>query len=112
MTPAELLHKFDQWLSEASEESIRENCRTEGTVFFNFMQARGVFRGDIANLVQSATGYNARWVWRNANPATVRHALEAYFYSRQYIELTEAEVGYRLNSQDAFNMSIPFWRLS
>lgn len=112
MTPSEILAKFDLWLSEASEDSIRENCRTEGTVFFNFMQGRDVSRRAVANLVQNATGYNARWVWCDADPATVRHTLEAYFLSRQYIELVEAEMGRQVNAQDALNLSIPFWRLS
>ncbi|MFG6094347.1 hypothetical protein SPB21_03815 [Leptothoe sp. ISB3NOV94-8A] len=111
MTPAELLDKFDQWLTEASEESIRENCRTEGAVFFAFMKKRGVQPSWCAKMIQTATGYNPAWLWKNATPEVVKHSLEAYFYSRNYIELLEEEQKRQLAPDEALKQSIPFWRM-
>ena len=111
MTPDEILASFDNWIRQASEDDIRNNCKTEGAVFFAYMKARRVRPDYCAAMIQKATGYNPGWLWKNAPPATVRHALEAYFYSRQYIDLIEEDRGRKVSSAEAMNLAIPFWRM-
>ena len=45
------------------------------------------------------------------DPVIVRHTLESCFYSRQYIGLTEGDLGRKLDPNEAMNVSIPFWKL-
>ena len=111
MTPVEILEAFDEWLLQASEETLRENCRTEGSVFFAFMKARGVRLDYCAALIQRATGYNPGYLWKNAPPDVVKRALVGYFYSRQYISVVESERNRKVNREQALNLSVPFWKL-
>ncbi len=105
-----ILQLFDEWLEQASEEQIQENCRTEGSVFFKIMAARGVDGRICYRIIKDATGYNPRWIWRDAPLEVIREALENYVYSQQGIIAHEAEVGRIATPKESINIAKFFWR--
>ena len=104
-----LIQVFDEWLKEASEDQIRQNCREQGAVFFRFLAQRGVHRGWAAKLIQAATSYNAAQLWKVANVVEVRSALNSYYLSMRGVEYEEAERGEQLNWQATQNVVKRFW---
>lgn len=105
-----ILQLFDEWLEQASEEQIKENCRTEGSLFFKFMAARGVDGRICYRIIKDATGYNPRWIWRDAPLAVIREALENYVYSQQGILAHENEKGRTATPKESIGIAKFFWR--
>ncbi len=104
-----LVFEFDEWLSEASENAIRQNCREQGSVFFKFIENRGVSRGWAAKLIQVATGYNAAVIWQIASVDQVREALNSYYLSIKGIEYEELDSGRGLNARQTRDIVRKFW---
>ena len=104
-----LVQLFDEWLESASEDAIRQNCREQGTVFFAFLRARGVYPGWAANVIRRATGYNAAHLWRALDLTTVREALNSYYLSMQAVSLEEVERGPSVPIGDIKRIVKGFW---
>lgn len=105
----QLVQVFDEWLATASEEQIRENCREQGSVFFRFLEERGVNRGWTAKLIQRATGYSATKIWSIASAIQVKAALNSYYLSMRAVDLEEAETGQPLNYRQTQRIVRRFW---
>ena len=105
-----LLDAFDEWLSKASDEAIRENCRTEGSVFFKYMAERGVSGGIVRNIIYRNTQMEPAVLWRSENLTIVRDALSSYYYSQAAIDDHEGRTGKLANRQTAINLATRIWR--
>ena len=104
-----LLDAFDEWLDQASDEAIRENCRTEGTVFFKYMQARGVAPGTVRNIIYGYTSIEPRVLWQAENLGTVRNALASYYYGQAYIDEYEEEFSEPAGQNTAIDLARKAW---
>lgn len=104
-----ILDAFDEWLAEASDEAIRENCRTEGTVFFAYMKRRGVAPGAVRNIIYRHTQLEPSILWRSENLAIVRSALNSYYYSQALIDEHEEDTGGLATRWTAINLANRAW---
>lgn len=106
-----LLDAFDDWLAQASEESVRENCRTEGTVFFKYMAKRGVSGRECRSIVVAATGVEPRTLWRNLGVQGVRAALVNYYYSQARIDDLEDDAQRLATANEAYEIAVDIWEV-
>ncbi|MEM9264502.1 MAG: hypothetical protein AAGA46_03165 [Cyanobacteria bacterium P01_F01_bin.13] len=104
-----LLDAFDEWLTQASPESIRENCRTEGAVFFEYMARRNVEPGTVRNIIHGNTELEPAVLWRSENLGIVRNALICYYYGQAVIDDHEEESGQLADRKTAINLANRVW---
>ena len=104
-----LIRLFDEWLEVASEETIAQNCREQGNVFFLFLEQRSIDRSWIAALIKKATGYNAAQLWSVMDADAVKEALNSYYMSMRAIDLEEVEQGGSIPTGDVKRIVKGFW---
>ena len=104
-----LLDAFDEWLAQASDAAIRENCRTEGSVFFAYMKKRGVAPGAVRNIIYRHTQLEPAVLWRSENLAIVRDALNSYYYSQALIDEHEEDTGRLATRWTAIDLANKAW---
>lgn len=73
-----LLAELDLWIATRERDQLNNDCRESGNEFFAYMKSRGVYSGEVAQIIIEATGSLPSKIWKVEDAEQLKTYIRAY----------------------------------